>query len=90
MANNSIKLSQEPIVTTVDPLLDRLVLVANASGNASLVTVPVTNIYTNIRIANTPANSSISVTPGYFFADSNYLYISVANNTLKRIPLESW
>lgn len=90
MANNSIKLSQEPVVTTVNPTADRLVLVANASGNASLVTVPVANIYTNIQVANTPANSSPTVGQGFIFTDGTYLYVATANNTLKRVALGSF
>ena len=90
MANNSIKLSQEPVVTTFNPAVDRLVLVANASGNASLVTIATTNIYTNIQVANTPANSSITVTQGYFFTDGNYIYVATANNSVKRVALSAF
>lgn len=90
MANNSIKLSQEPIVTTVNMTADRLVMVANASGNASLVTVPVTNIYTYIPLANTPVSSAIPVNQGYFFTDGSYLYIATANNVLTRVALSSF
>lgn len=40
--------------------------------------------------ANTPANSTITVTKGTFLYDTDYLYIAVANNTLKRVPLSSF
>lgn len=38
----------------------------------------------------TPANSTITIQQGNFFFDSNYLYIAVANNALKRIALSSF
>ena len=43
-----------------------------------------------IRNLQTPANSGITVTGGTLFYDSNYIYIAVANNTLKRVALSSF
>ena len=44
-----------------------------------------------IRNFQSPANStSMSVTQGTIFYDTNYMYIAVANNTLKRIALDSF
>lgn len=50
-------------------------------------------VYANTLVVtgnNTPANSTITVTKGTLFYDSDYLYIAVANNTLKRVSLASF
>jgi hypothetical protein len=52
------------------------------SGNlATLVNVIVTN-------HTTPANSSANCTMGQFWFDNNYIYLAIANNTIRRVPLE--
>jgi hypothetical protein len=38
----------------------------------------------------TPANSTITITQGRIFYDNDYLYIAVANNTIKRVALSSF
>lgn len=43
-----------------------------------------------IRREQTPANSTITVSKGTIFFDADYLYIAVANNTLKRVTLSSF
>lgn len=73
----------------------RKVTVANLLGNSS-ANVTVANSATFsansvvIRRQQTPANSSIAVTKGSLFWDSDYLYIAVDTNTLKRVSLESF
>lgn len=44
-----------------------------------------------ITTSLTPANSTVAaITTGKFFYDANYLYIKVANNTIKRVALSSF
>lgn len=43
-----------------------------------------------LRNQSTPANSTINIEKGTVFWDTNYLYIAVANNTLKRVALSSF
>jgi len=52
------------------------------SGNlATLVNVIVTN-------HTTPANSSANCIMGQFWFDDDYIYLAIANNTIRRVPLE--
>lgn len=64
------------------------ITVGNFLGNVS------SNVVFNANVAfkysTTPANSTITVSRGTIFYDTNYLYIAVANNTLKRIALSSF
>lgn len=53
----------------------------------------VSRISTNtliIRGNSTPTNSTMTVTKGSMFYDDSYLYISTANNVIKRITLNSF
>lgn len=43
-----------------------------------------------VRNKQTPANSNITITEGTILFDTSYIYIAVANNTLKRVALESF
>lgn len=43
-----------------------------------------------IRNNQTPANSTITVTKGTILFDNTYIYIAVANNSLKRVALQSF
>jgi len=38
----------------------------------------------------TPSNSSITISKGSVFFDTNYIYVAVANNTIKRVSLSSF
>ena len=64
---------------------------SNVAANVTLVNTAVLSANTVIiRNNQTPANSTITVTKGTILFDSNYLYIAVANNSLKRIALSSF
>lgn len=55
-----------------------------ANSATALVGVPL------LAVNSTPANSSITVSGGRVFCDSDYLYVATANGALKRIALESF
>jgi len=55
-------------------------------SNNSVLEVP-TLISTDKR---TPANSGITIARGTMFYDDSYLYIATSNNTIKRLPLNSF
>lgn len=59
---------------------------------SDMLTVQKIKIENSVQMSNTftPANSTISVDKGTIFFDSNYLYVAVANNNLKRIALETF
>ena len=63
----------------------------NSSFNVTLSNTAILSANTIIiRNNQSPANSTITVSKGTIFFDTNYLYIAVANNTLKRILLTSF
>ena len=43
-----------------------------------------------IQDKRTPANSTITIDVGTMFYDNTYLYVTVSQNLIKRIPLESF
>jgi len=66
-------------------------LFGNCSSNVTLSNTAVLSANAVVvRNSQTPANSTITVTKGTIFYDSDYLYVAVANNTLKRVTLSSF
>lgn len=66
-------------------------LFTNCSSNVTISNSAVLSANTLlIRNFGTPANSGITIQQGVFFYDNSYLYIAVANNTLKRVALSSF
>lgn len=43
-----------------------------------------------IQNTKTPANSSMTIAKGSIFFDTNYIYVAVANNTIKRVSLSAF
>lgn len=101
MADRSKAISELPTLTAPAGE-DLLVIVDSPSGTANTKQVTVTNLFgntTNLTVVcntlitenkQTPANSSVTVRKGTIMFDDTYLYIATANNTLKRITLESF
>lgn len=74
---------------------DLLLIVDDPSGTPSTRSITVSNLLGNssanvVIYNNTPANSAITVKKGTLMFDTTYLYVAVANNTIKRISLESF
>ncbi len=103
MSDRAKKITELPLLT--DPVgTDLLIIEDDPAGIANTKAVSVTNLLGNssanivasntaylvIKRSNTPANSTITVQAGAMWADSNYLYIAVANNVLKRVSLSSF
>jgi hypothetical protein len=66
-------------------------LFANNTADVSFSntsTISINNVI--IRKNTTPANSTITITEGSIWFDDDYIYCAIANNSLKRIPLESF
>lgn len=67
------------------------VLFGNVSTNTTLSNSAVLSVKeVIIRDNTTPSNSGITAVPGKIWADSNYIYVAVANNTIKRVALSSF
>lgn len=90
MADNSKKVSQLPTASNVAST-DRILVLRDPSGNASVRTVTFSTVSANIVISNSvPANSSANGNAGTIRFDSSYIYVCVANNTWKRATLSTW
>ncbi len=94
MTDNAKKTSELP--TTNNAVAnDRIVILKDPAGTPSTRTIKVSDLLGN-SAANvviqeaTPANSTITIKKGTMLFDSNYLYIAVANNSLKRVSLNSF
>lgn len=84
MANNAVRVSNTAVVnsaTTADYSVA-------CTANGAVRRIPIANAF--VMAIQTPANSSFTSKAGQIFADADYLYIAVANNTLKRITLETF
>lgn len=94
MSDRSKKITELPLTNGISGG-DLLLVVTNPTGNAVSKSITVTNLFGNASVntvirQSTPANSNIEVKSGTIFYDSNYVYIAVADNTLKRIQLEQF
>jgi uncharacterized protein YjiK len=73
-----------------------LLIIEDVSANTTK-SITLTNL-TKVVVANTliltgnntPTNSSVPVVKGTLFYDTNFLYIAVENNVLKRVSLEGF
>jgi hypothetical protein len=43
-----------------------------------------------IEEGKTPSSASMTITQGSIFYDNSYMYVAIANNTIKRVALSSW
>lgn len=84
MANNAIKVGNTVVVNSATTADYSVVCTANGAVRR----IPIANSF--VMSIQTPANSSFTCKGGQLFADTDYLYVAVANNTLKRIALSSF
>ena len=90
MANTGNKVSELPTAANVAST-DRILVLRDPSGNASVRTVAMSTVSANITISTSvPANASSNGLPGFMAYDANNLYICVANNTWKSVSLSSF
>jgi len=89
MANNSVTVSQLPN-TTFMASTDRIIVLSNTSGNASVRTIAMSNFSNNIIVASAPANSSSNGFAGAIAYDNTHFYVCIANNAWVRTSLASF
>ena len=90
MADNSKKVSELAIASNVAST-DRVLILRSPSANASVRTVPFSDLCANVIVSNSvPANSSSNGLAGTIRYNSTHIYVCVANNTWKRASLDSW
>lgn len=90
MADNSKKISELPTAANVAST-DRILVLRSPSANASVRTVPFSDLSANLIISNSaPANANSTGLAGTIRYDSSYVYVCVANNTWKRAAISSW
>ena len=77
-------------ITSCSPT-DILYIVTDPTSNANAsFSISVAALGNSIITENTPANSTLTVNQGTIYYDSNYIYLAVTNNTLKRLGLSSF
>jgi len=90
MADNSKKVSELPTAANVAST-DRVLVLRDPTGNASVRTVNASVLFANIVLSNSaPANSTANGIAGTIRYDSTYVYICTATNTWKRASLSTW
>lgn len=102
MADNAKKLSELPQANTLHNNCYVVVLsnttvnaTSGAITNAETKIVKMSNFFSNVQtlqlaVGNAPANSTANVVSGQFWTDGDYLYYATANNTIKRVTLDSF
>lgn len=93
MAGRERKTSQLPVTRGLGAN-DKIVVLANTAGTPNTFIITVVDLLGNsaantvAKPVATPANSTaLAVASGTILWDSDYLYIAVGNNTLKRVAL---
>ena len=100
MADRTKKITDLPELTVADGN-NVILVIDNIDTTANTKQITLNNLFSNygddisansflIKYNSTPANSTVTVTQGSIFFDSNYLYVAVANNTLKRVSLSTF
>lgn len=90
MADDSKKVSELPTAANV-AATDRVLVLRDPSGNASVRTVNVNIFAANLTISNSvPATATSNGIAGTIRYDSSYIYVCVATNTWKRAAISTW
>lgn len=101
-SNNAITANSLAQVNTAN-VGDRLVIVTNPTSNTNwrLKAISSSDLFANsthdVKAANlqityntTPANSTANAVAGLVWYDNNYIYVAIANNSIKRVALSSF
>ena len=87
MVDNAKKVSELPTASNVAST-DRIMVLRDPAGTASVRTITLSNFSANIILSNSaPANSSSNGIAGTIRYDANNIYVCVSNNTWKRATL---
>ena len=90
MTDNSKKVSQLPTAANIAST-DRVLILRDPTGNASVRTIQFSTLSSNLVLSNTvPSTSTSNGVAGTVSFDSTYLYICVSTNSWKRLTLENW
>lgn len=90
MTDNSKKVSDLPLAANV-ATTDRVLVLRDPSGNASVRTADLSVLGANIAFRQyTPPNAYANGTAGNITYDSFYIYVCIATNTWKRVAITSW
>ncbi len=93
MAAQEIAVPELPDANGTLQATDKVVCVSGLStsnGVTSLVSVQLLPVYVSTSLG-TPVNSiATTVKSGLMWTDGNYLYVTVANNTVKRTALSTF
>lgn len=82
LANVTVNASTNIITNSITSIVSYTSMFANTRADS---------LYIGITSgANTPANSTITVQAGKIWWDASYLYVAVANNTVKRVALSAF
>lgn len=84
--NNSKTIGELPSLAAANSSTKLVVEHTYSNGVSNTFQLSVANLFA----FSTPANSTITITKGTMLYDTNYLYVAVANNTLKRVSLSSF
>lgn len=90
MANTDVKISELSQTSSLSNT-DLFVVVRGIGSGPSTNSISLSALRTQMTLPITPANSSaLTISSGTLLYDSNYLYIAVANNIVKRVSLSSF
>lgn len=89
MANNSLTVSQLPN-TTFMASTDRIVVLSNTFGNASVRTIAMSDLSNNIIVSPAPATSTSNGFAGAIAYDNTHFYVCISNNAWLRTSLSTF
>ncbi len=87
MSNQSKKTSILSVANTIS-ITDRMVIITDPSGSPATETITFDNVKKAIISNSTPTANTPAV-QGTLFYDSNFLYVTVANNIIKKVALSN-
>ena len=86
MSSESKKTSELPVANSISNI-DRIIIVTDPTGLPNTKSLSFLDLQKSLIKFQTPSANTIC-TQGTIFYDTNYLYIAVANNTIKKVALQ--